>query len=113
MTSFVPDLKQFDGAGHGVQAIWVGMLTTEDWVFLIIDAKKLFKNINRIETMWKVHHLLPSGYRFFFNSYHHWSSLVLQKGNGTASFIHSREGVAQGYNLAMIAYGHPPAYQTP
>ena len=55
--------------------------------------------------LWKVHHLWPSGARFVFNCYRHWSSLVLWNGNGAASFLHSREGGTQGYPLAMIAYG--------
>ena len=31
--------------------------------------------------------------------------LILQNGNGTASFIHSKEGATQGNYLAMIVYG--------
>ena len=34
-----------------------------------------------------------------------WSLLVLRNGNGTASFLHSREGVTQRDNLAIITYG--------
>ena len=34
-----------------------------------------------------------------------WSSLFLRNGNGTASFLHSREGVTQGDTLETIAYG--------
>ena len=55
--------------------------------------------------LWIVRHLWPSGACFVFNCYSHWSSLVLQKGNGTASILHSREGATQGDPLAMIAYG--------
>ena len=46
-----------------------------------------------------------SGAHFIFNFYHHWLSLVLWNWNGTASFLHSREGVTQGGPIAMIAYG--------
>ena len=42
---------------------------------------------------------------FVFNYYRHWSSLILLNRNGTASILHSREGVMQGNPLAMIAYG--------
>ena len=41
---------------------------------------------------------------FFFNCYHHWSSLVLRNGNGTSSFLHIREDVTQGEPLVMIMY---------
>ena len=51
-----------------------------------------------------VRHLWPSRSRFVFNCYRHWSSLVLQNGNGTASFLHSIEGMTQGGPFAMIVY---------
>ena len=35
-----------DDAIHRVQAIWDENLTTEDWGFLAVDAKKAFKEIN-------------------------------------------------------------------
>ena len=54
--------------------------------------------------LWIVRHLWPSGARFVFNFYHHCSLLVLWTGNGTASIIHSREGVTQGGTIAMIVY---------
>ena len=49
-----------------------------------------------------VRYLLLSGARFF--CYRYWSSLVLRNKNGTASFLHSMEGVTQGYPLYMVAY---------
>ena len=52
-----------------------------------------------------VYHLWPSRARFGFNCYRHWSSLVLQNGNGPVSFMQIREGMAQGDPLAMVAYG--------
>ena len=60
--------------------------------------------------LWKVRHLWPSGARFVFNCYCHWSSLVLRNRNGAASFLHSREGVTQGDPLSMVSYciGIPP-----
>ena len=93
-----------DGAVHIVQAIWDGNSTTEDWIFLLVDAKNAFKNINGIGILWTVRHLWPSGARFVFTFYRHWSSLILRNGNGTFSFMHSKEGVTQGDPLAMIAY---------
>ena len=41
----------------------------------------------------------------FFNCSHHWPLLVLHDRNGTATFMHIREGVTQGEALAMVAYG--------
>ena len=77
----------------------------EDWIFLFVDAKNVLNEINRFGMLWTVRHLCPSGARFIFNCYHHWSSIVLRNGNGTASFLHSKEGVTQRDSLGMIAYG--------
>ena len=55
--------------------------------------------------LWTVRLLWLSGDRFYFNCYCHWSLIVLWNGNGTASFLHSREGVVQGEPLAIITYG--------
>ena len=54
--------------------------------------------------LWTAIHLYPSVASFAFNCYRHWSSLFLRNGNGTASFLHSKEGVTQGGPLAMITY---------
>ena len=55
--------------------------------------------------LWTVRHLWNSGDCFLFNFYLHWPSLVLQNGNSTASFLHSKEGMMHNYPLAMIVYG--------
>ena len=52
-----------------------------------------------------IHHLWPPGAHFVYKCYHQWSSLVLWNGNGTTSFLHSREGMTQGDPLDMVAYG--------
>ena len=72
---------------------------------MLVDAKTAFSEISQFRMMCTVRHLRPPGARFFFNCYCHWSSLVLRDGNGTASFLHSKEGMTQGYTLAMILYG--------
>ena len=94
-----------DGAFQGVQDIWDKNLTTEEWRFLLVDTMNAFKEINRVGMLWTVRHLWPSGAHFVFKFYRHWSSLVLRNGNETASFLHIREGVMQGYPPVMIAYG--------
>ena len=53
--------------------------------------------------LWTVINLWPSGARFVLNCYCHWSLLVLKNGNGTASFLHSKESVTQGDPLVIIA----------
>ena len=68
-----------------------------------MDTKNTSNEINSIGMLWTVPHLWPS--RALFSPYFHWSSLVLQNGNGAASFISSMEGMKQGDPLAMVAYG--------
>ena len=82
-----------DGAIHRVQALWDKNLTTENWGFLPVDANNAFNNINLVGILWMVRHSWPSGAHFVFNFYRHWSSLVFRNGNGTASFLHNKEGV--------------------
>ncbi len=55
--------------------------------------------------LWTVRHKWPSGARFTFNCYKHWTTLVVRTGNGLALFIFSKEGVTQGDPLTMVAYG--------
>ena len=84
-----------NGAIHSVQYIWDKNLTTEDWVFLFVDAKNTFSEINQVRMMWTFIHLWLPGARFVLNCYCHWSSLVLRNGNGKPSFMHGKEGVMQ------------------
>ena len=46
-----------NGAIYGVQDLRDENLTTENWVFLIIDAKNAFNEINRFGMLWTVRHL--------------------------------------------------------
>ena len=41
----------------------------------------------------------------FFYFYLHWSSTVSRNSKGTASLLHSREGIKQGGPLAVVVYG--------
>ncbi len=54
---------------------------------------------------WVVQHKWPSGAQFCFNTYHHWSTLVIHHCNGTSHYLYSQEGVTQGDPVAMVAYG--------
>ena len=60
-----------DGIIHGVQALWDENSYTEEWGFLLIDAKNAFNNINRVGMLWAVQNLWLSGARFVFNCYCH------------------------------------------
>ena len=93
-----------DGPIHGVQALWDENMSMEEWVFLLVDRKNAFNEINRVEMLGTVRHLWPSGSYFLFNCHCQWSSLVFRNRNGTASILHSREGVTQGISLTMITY---------
>ena len=62
-----------------VQTIWDTKSATWYWVFLIVHFEKAFNEINQIGILWKFWHLCPSGARFVFNFYRHWSYLVLRK----------------------------------
>ena len=95
-----------DGVIHGAQDLWDEKPTTENWGFLLVDAKNASNEINQVGIMWAaLRYVWPSGAHFFFNCYRHWSSFVLWNRNGTASFLHSKEGVTLRDPLSMIAYG--------
>ena len=94
-----------EGGIHAMQHLWAQHQHADDWGFLLIDAKNAFNEQNRTAMLWAVRHEWPSGARFVFNCYRHWSTLILRSGNGTANFLHSKEGVSQGDPLSMFAYG--------
>ena len=102
-----------NGAINGVQALWDENSSMEEWIFLLIDAKNAFSEINRVGMIWIVQHLWPSGASFVFNCYRHWSSIVLRNGNGMASIIHIREGLMQGgsYCNDCVPDRHTSTYQ--
>ena len=77
----------------------------EDWGFLLIDARNAFNEENRTAMLWAVRHKWPSGARFAFNCYYHWSIMAIRAGDGMGNFLFSKEGVTQGDPLAMVTYG--------
>ena len=56
--------------------------------------------------LWTVRHLWPSGARFAFNCYRHWSTLILRGKDGNSTeLLSSKEGVTQGDPFSMVLYG--------
>ena len=43
-----------DGAIHRVQALWYKNSSTEEWVFLLVDANNSFNEINQVIIIWTV-----------------------------------------------------------
>ena len=68
---------------------------------MFLEGRKRHKT----RMLWNVWNLWLSRYRFVFNCYHHWYSLVLRNGNGMASIMHGREGMIQGDPLSIFVYG--------
>jgi hypothetical protein len=58
-----------------------------------------------MDMLWTIRHKWPSGARFTFKCYGHWSVLVVRFPQGHTLTIFSREGVTQGDPLSMVAYG--------
>ncbi len=94
-----------EGVVHAMRLLWQSHAAEEEWGFLLVDAKNAFNEGNRTVMLWTVRHKWPSGARFTFNCYRHWSVLVVRYPNGHALMIFSKEGVTQGDPLAMVAYG--------
>ena len=95
-----------EGAVHAVRAMAAIRPDEEEWGFLLVDAANAFNAGNRTAILWTVRHLWPSGARFSFNCYRHWSSLMIRRDDGyEADFLMSKEGVTQGDPLSMILYG--------
>lgn len=104
-----------DGTVHAVSSLWEYNEDDDKWVFLLVDARNAFNEINMTATMWTVRHLWPLGARFTFNCYRHHSLLLVRAKNGDDdTFLLSKEGFAQGDPLAMIVYGIGalPLYRT-
>ena len=95
-----------ESAIHAMRVLWEEHRKEEDWGFLLIDARNAFNEENRTAMLWDVRQEWPSGAQFTFKYYRHWATLVVRDiGDGSGHFLHSKEGVTQGYPLAMIAYG--------
>ena len=93
-----------EGAIHAARLQWAQHSDEEeDWGFLLIDARNAFNEENRTAMLWAVRYEWPSGARFTYNCYRHWSTLVVQNTeDGSGHFLHSKEGVTKGDPLANL-----------
>ena len=94
-----------EGGIHAAREAWKENEDDEEWGFLLVDARNAFNEGNRIAFLWTIRHLWPSGARFVFNCYKHWSLLIMRGEDGAITILHSKEGVTQGDPLAMVVYG--------
>ena len=68
-----PGLKVgIGGAVHGFQYILDANLSSEYWVFLLVDKNNVFNKIKRSGMLWEVPHLWPSRAHFILDCYRHW-----------------------------------------
>ena len=81
-----------DGDIHDVQAIWGAKSSTEDWGFLLVDAKTRL-TISTILQFCGQFLIYGRPELVFLNLFRQWLLLILQNGNGAASLLHSTEGV--------------------
>jgi hypothetical protein len=94
-----------EGGIHAMRSLWKAHAEEEKWGFLLVDAGNAFNEGNRMAMLWTVRHQWPSGARFTFNCYRHWSILIIRAQDGLAVLLYSMEGVTQGDPLAMVIYG--------
>ena len=69
------------------------------WGVLLVDAFNPFNSLNYSALLWNAHVLWPRCSRFLFNTYRGWVVVFV---HGSAEFLYSREGVAQGDPLSMF-----------
>ena len=72
---------------------------------MLVDARNGFKELSRLAMLWTMRHRWPSGARFAFNCYKHWTQLILRQPGDFPVTILSREVVTQGDPLSMVLYG--------
>lgn len=98
-----------EGAVHSARKLNDEMADSDrEFGFLLIDAKNAFKELIRVTILWRVRHLWHRASRYMFNLYRHWNTLLLYSYNNSnrpESIIHSKEGVTQGGQMEMVAYG--------
>ena len=95
-----------EGAIHAAHQAWIDQANAPDFGFLCLDARNAFNEVDRTSMLWTVRHLWPSGARFTFNHYKHWSTVILHDSFAANTIsLYSATGVTQGCPLAMLIYG--------
>ena len=94
-----------EAAVHSANEVVDGNYDTDDWGFILVDARNAFNELNRYTMLWTVRHLWPSGCRFAFNCYCCWTPLFIRGRAGTLFSLFSKTGVTQGCPISMPLYG--------
>ena len=93
-----------EAAVHSANEVVDGNYETDDWGFILVDARNAFNKLNRYTMLWTVKHLWPSGCRFAFNCY--CCSLLLdppflsEDEPGHHSLSSQKQGSPRGVELA-------------
>ena len=82
-----------DGAVHAMRRLWDLNEDDDEWGFLLVDARNAFNELNRIASLWTVRHLWPSGARFTFNCYRHWTMLLVRAKMGMMAHFYTLKKV--------------------
>ena len=91
-----------EGAIHGMSQLWEKSEALDYRDFVLVDAKKAFSELNRINMLWTILHEWPAGARFTFNCYCHHGTLLCRASDGKSCTLHSKEGVTRGDPLSMF-----------
>ena len=90
-----------EGANHALPEVFDD--NKEDGCgMLMMDASNAFNSLNRETALWNARILWPRCFRFLFNFYRGFASLLVA---GADEVIYKREGTTQGHPLARFFYG--------
>ena len=94
------------GAMHHVKSPWdMSYFKDEDGGVVLTDARNMLNEASRKMMPCIARHEWHSGSRILFNLHRHHSAMVMRgKTPRNSAFLHSTEGAAQGYVLAMTGH---------
>ena len=95
-----------EGTMHCMRSLWdVHENDEDDWGVFLIDARNAFNEGNRKIMAHVARREWLSDSRFLFNTHRHHSVLVVRGETASiTTFLHSKEGIAQGCTLAMVGH---------
>lgn len=67
-----------EGAIHATASLFSQHGADSGWGVLLVDASNAFNSLNRIPLLWNVHVIWPCCFRFVFNTYQSWATLVVR-----------------------------------